>query len=378
MHPSTLLPLLAAASALALPATTQKKYPPSCPTTFAVSLGPSITDGREAFFWLDNTDWIRAISTLDIDTPSRATFLVKNSRLYSANNTQILAKVPPEGGVIEFHPPGKAGGKPIFVTAKWNAKSQKCHATFASGNNTFISMQNYKGWLHLTSDPNYSNRQWGSGPFELLPFPVSPIPTPTPTPAVAPRQASPAPGAATDQLDPSLCPLSSFALSTGPSKTDGRTAYPWLDLLNMLRANTNLAISTPERSAFALVDGALHPAVVNTSYVASVATGGGGTIYFRPSSPFASPSDGEEEEEGWDVVSAKVARVESKDGGGVRCFVSLTAGEGQSVRYLSMQNYKGYMHLTDRETYSSRYWGEGPWEMVPFEAPWDVPERLAT
>ncbi|KAG8630031.1 hypothetical protein KVT40_001650 [Elsinoe batatas] len=368
MQLTALLPVLAAASALALPATTQKKYPPSCPTTFAVSLGPSITDGRDAFFWLDNTDWIRAISTLDIDTPTRATFLVKNSRLYSANNTQILAKVPAEGGVIEFHPPGKQGGKPIFVTAKWNAKAQKCHATFASGNNTFISMQNYKGWMHLTSDPNYSNRQWGAGPFELLPFPpTSATPTPTPNPAVAPRQAPPVPEP--DPQDTSLCPLSSFALSTGPSETDGRTAYPWLDLLNMARANTNLAISTPERSAFALVDGALHPAVVNTSYVASVATGGGGTIYFR--SPAA-------DVEGWDVVSAKVARVESKEGGGVRCFVSLTAGQGGNARYLSMQNYKGYMHLTDQEAYSSRYWGEGPWEMVPFEAPWEVPEGLAT
>ncbi|KAF4552145.1 Hypothetical protein D9617_11g009940 [Elsinoe fawcettii] len=349
MRSAVLAPLLATA-ALALPAP-QTTYPSACPDTFAVSLGPSQTDGREAFFWLDNTDWIRAISSLDIDTPERATFRITNNLLYPANNPDIYAQVPEDGGVIEFHPSSDPNGNPITATVTQDSTG-KCHVSFTSGSNTYISMQNYKGWMHLTSDPAYSSRQWGAGPFELLPFPSAP--------ALAVRQTRP--------LDTSLCPLSSFAISTGPSVTDNRTGYPWLDLANSIRANTGLDISTPERSAFALVNGNLHPAVVNTSYIGFVPADGG-TIRF------AAP-DAQGGKAGYLPISAAVERVEAKEGGGVKCFVSMRAGAEGQYKFWSMQNYKGYMHLTDDPAYSSRYWGEGPWEMLPFAAPWEVPAGL--
>ncbi|PNS20061.1 hypothetical protein CAC42_5511 [Sphaceloma murrayae] len=168
MRTSIYIAPLLAASALAIPMA--RLNTSACPTTsFAIAFGPSLTDGREAYPWRDLTDWIRAVSTLDISTPERATFQVINDRLYPSGNDTIFATVPPEGGVIEFHDSGDVNG-PAITAALTAGEDSKCRISLVSGENKYISMQNYKGWMHLTSDPAYSSRYWGEGPFEMVPF----------------------------------------------------------------------------------------------------------------------------------------------------------------------------------------------------------------
>lgn len=171
MWPSaSLLPLLAA-SVLAAP--TPQADTTACPTSsFALFFGPSLSDGREAYAWNDLTNWIRAITSLEIDTPERATFQVISNRLYPVVNSTIFATVENGGGVIEF------SAAESDTCAAINAEvipgtDGKCRLSLTSGANKYVSMQNYKGWMHLTSDPQYSSRWWGEGPFEMVPFPAS-------------------------------------------------------------------------------------------------------------------------------------------------------------------------------------------------------------
>lgn len=153
--------------------------------------------------------------------------------------------------------------------------------------------------------------------------------------------------APTPQADISACPTSSFAINFGPSLTDGRVAYPWNDLMNYVRAISDLNIDTPERSTFQVIDSRLY-LIYNSTLFATVENGGG-TIRFAAS-----------EDESRSAVDANV--IPGTDG---KCRVSLTLGAN---KYISMQNYKGYMHLTSNPEDSSRWWGEGPFEMVPFPA----------
>ncbi|PSK60200.1 hypothetical protein B9Z65_1098 [Elsinoe australis] len=358
----SILPLLAA-SVLAAP--TPQADTTSCPTSsFAIYFGESLNDRLPAYPWLDLRDTLRAIQDLDIDTPERATFQVLNNRLYPANNSTIFATVPTDGGsTIHFRatidPVDDYDIAPVDITVTPNPNGGNCLISLSQGESKYISMQNYKGYMHLTSNPTDSSRWWGAGPFEMVPF-STPDPAPSdPAPALAIRQDE------SDDQATASCPTTSFAISTGPSLTDNRTAYPWLDLRYAVRADTSLDIDTPERSAFSVVNGQLHPAVVESGFIGVVPSGGGGW-------DFVSAADAEGD--GAPVVIA--ATVSKKDG---RCFVKLEAretvdGAEKVYEYLSMQNYKGYMHLTDDPAYSSRYWGKGPFEMIPWAAPWVVPE----
>ncbi|KAH8771101.1 hypothetical protein F5883DRAFT_53669 [Diaporthe sp. PMI_573] len=168
--PTSLLPLLAA-SVLAAP--TPQADTTACPTSsFAINFGPSLSDNRVGYAWNDLTNWIRAITNLDIDTPERATFQVIDNRLYPVVNNTIFATVPPEGGVMEFHE-SEDDGRVAITTAVTAGSDGKCRLSLTSGANKYVSMQNYKGWMHLTSDPEYSSRWWGEGPFEMVPFPAT-------------------------------------------------------------------------------------------------------------------------------------------------------------------------------------------------------------
>ncbi|KAJ0122324.1 hypothetical protein J7T55_002837 [Diaporthe amygdali] len=175
---ASLLPLLAA-SVLAAP--TPQADGTTCPTSsFALFFGPSLSDGREAYAWNDLTNWIRAITSLDIDTPERATFQVNNNRLFPISNSTIFATVANEGGVIEFHD-SETTDRAAINAEVVPGTDGKCRLSLTAGTNKYISMQNYKGWMHLTSDPQYSSRWWGEGPFEMVPFPAA-------APAVSTRQ----------------------------------------------------------------------------------------------------------------------------------------------------------------------------------------------
>lgn len=168
-----------------------------------------------------------------------------------------------------------------------------------------------------------------------------------PSASLLPLLAASVLAAPTPQADISACPTSSFAINFGPSLTDGRVAYPWNDLMNYVRAISDLNIDTPERSTFQVIDSRLY-LIYNSTLFATVENGGG-TIRFAAS-----------EDESRSAVNANV--IPGTDG---KCRVSLTLGAN---KYISMQNYKGYMHLTSNPEDSSRWWGEGPFEMVPFPA----------
>ncbi|POS75575.1 hypothetical protein DHEL01_v206029 [Diaporthe helianthi] len=171
MLPSfSVLPLLAA-SVLAAP--TPQADTAACPSSsFAIDFGPSLSDNRTGYAWNDNTNWIRAITSLDTDTPERATFQVINNRLYPVVDDTIFATVATEGGTMKFAASEDDGIAAIDATVI-PGNDGKCRLSLVSGANEYVSMQNYKGWMHLTSDPEYASRWWGKGPFEMIPFPVA-------------------------------------------------------------------------------------------------------------------------------------------------------------------------------------------------------------
>lgn len=145
----------------------------ACPTSsFAIYWGESLTDNRTAYAWNDLTNWVRAITTLDIDTPERATFQVIDNRLYPVYDNTIFARVVTTGGVINFAASESDQSAAIDATVIPGADG-KCRISLTSGANKYVSMQNYKGWMHLTSDPEYASRWWGEGPFEMVPFPAA-------------------------------------------------------------------------------------------------------------------------------------------------------------------------------------------------------------
>lgn len=141
----------------------------ACPSSsFAINFGPSLTDGRTAYAWNDLTDSIRAITTLNIDTPERATFQVIDNRLYPVYDNTIFAGVDTEGGIINFAA-SESDTSAAIVATVIPGTDGKCRISLTSGANKYVSMQNYKGWMHLTSDPEYASRWWGEGPFEMVP-----------------------------------------------------------------------------------------------------------------------------------------------------------------------------------------------------------------
>lgn len=171
MLPSISVLSLLAASVLAAPA--PQADTAACPSSsFAINFGPSLSDNRVGYAWNDLTDWIRAITDLDIDTPERATFQVIDNRLYPVLNNTIFATVATEGGTMKFAASESDGVAAIDATVIPGSDG-KCRLSLVSGANKYISMQNYKGWMHLTSDPEYSSRWWGEGPFEMVPFPAA-------------------------------------------------------------------------------------------------------------------------------------------------------------------------------------------------------------
>ncbi|KAI3398869.1 hypothetical protein diail_8378 [Diaporthe ilicicola] len=140
MWPSATLPPLLVASVLAAPAPQADST--TCPTSsFALYFGPSLSDGREAYAWNDLTNWIRAVTSLDIDTPERATFQVLNNRLYPVSNSTVFATVANGGGVIEFHETEDADSAAIDATVVPGADG-KCRLSLTSGANKYVSMQN--------------------------------------------------------------------------------------------------------------------------------------------------------------------------------------------------------------------------------------------
>lgn len=171
MWPSaSLLPLLAA-SVIAAPA--PQADIAACPTSsFAINFGPSLTDGREAYPWNDLTNYVRAISTLDIDTPERSTFQVIDNHLHLVYNSTLFANIANEGGGIRFGVIEDDTRSAVNV-AVIPGTDGKCRVSLTLGANKYISMQNYKGYMHLTSNPEYASRWWGEGPFEMVPFPAA-------------------------------------------------------------------------------------------------------------------------------------------------------------------------------------------------------------
>jgi hypothetical protein len=146
----------------------------ACPTSsFAINWGPSLSDNRVGYAWNDLTNWLRAITTLDIDSPERATFQVIGNRLYPVLNNTIFATVPrANGGIMAFWESEDDGHFAITATVTAGTDG-KCRLSLASGENKYVSMQNYKGYMHLSSDPADSSRWWGEGPFEMMPFPAA-------------------------------------------------------------------------------------------------------------------------------------------------------------------------------------------------------------
>lgn len=172
MWSSTSLLALLVASVLAVP--TPQADTAACPTSsFAINFGPSLSDNRVGYPWNDLNNYIRAITNLDIDTPERATFQVIDNRLYPVVNNTIFATVPTEGGTIQFVASESDGTAAINAQVIPGTDGTPCRISLTSGANKYISMQNYKGFMHLTSNPEDSSRWWGEGPFEMMPFPTT-------------------------------------------------------------------------------------------------------------------------------------------------------------------------------------------------------------
>lgn len=171
MWPSaSLLPLLAAC-VLAAPA--PQADTTACPTSsFAINFGPSLTDGRVGYPWNDLDNNVRAITSLDTDTPERATFQVIDNRLNPIVNSTIFAIVGNEGGTISFRASEDADRSAINAVVTPGTDG-KCRISLTLGANKYISMQNYKGYMHLTSNPEANSRWWGEGPFEMVPYPAA-------------------------------------------------------------------------------------------------------------------------------------------------------------------------------------------------------------